>query len=75
MGIYAAISGAQLVVLQINFVCVVTFGIRAGRYANVTCNSAAFNRLGTQSARKLCLFVLPRAELILSWMLCCTGLL
>jgi hypothetical protein len=31
MGIYAAISGAQLVMLQINFLCVVTFGIRAGR--------------------------------------------
>lgn len=31
MGIYAAISGAQLVMLQINFTCVVTFGIRAGR--------------------------------------------
>jgi len=34
MGIYAAISGAQLMVLQINFVCVVTFGIRAGRCAH-----------------------------------------
>lgn len=32
MGIYAAISGAQLVMLQINFTCVVTFGIRAGRW-------------------------------------------
>lgn len=31
MGIYAAISGAQLMILQINFYCVVTFGIRAGR--------------------------------------------
>ena len=31
MGIYAAISGAQLMLLQINFYCVVTFGIRAGR--------------------------------------------
>lgn len=31
MVIYAAISGAQLVMLQINFTCVVTFGIRAGR--------------------------------------------
>ena len=31
MGIYAAISGAQLMLLQVNFYCVVTFGIRAGR--------------------------------------------
>jgi hypothetical protein len=33
MGVYAAISGAQLLVLQINYLCVAGFGIKAGRCA------------------------------------------
>jgi hypothetical protein len=31
MGVYAAISGAQLLVLQINYLCVAGYGIKAGR--------------------------------------------
>jgi hypothetical protein len=35
MGVYAAISGAQLLLLQINFMSIVRYGIRAGRCACV----------------------------------------